>query len=135
MELVLPSDNQKENGDKPLILAVEDNEDNLLLIEYIAETLDCRFIGESEGRNVLAIAKQYQPNIILLDIMLPDITGFEIFANLQQDSTTVNIPVVALTALAMKEDKQRIEAAGFHEYVKKPYVLDELENIIRGYLL
>lgn len=133
MELVLSSDNQKENTDKPLILAVEDNEDNLLLIEYIAETLDCRFIGESQGSNVLAIAKQYQPNIILLDIMLPDSNGFEIFANLQQDSATANIPVVALTALAMKEDKQKIEAAGFHEYVKKPYVLDELENIIRSY--
>ncbi|MGD1910990.1 MAG: response regulator [Rivularia sp. (in: cyanobacteria)] len=133
MELVLSSDNQKENTDKPLILAVEDNEDNLLLIEYIAETLDCRFIGESQGSNVLARAKQYQPNIILLDIMLPDSNGFEIFANLQEDSATANIPVVALTALAMKEDKQKIEAAGFHEYVKKPYVLDELENIIRSY--
>lgn len=134
MELVLPSDNQQEKTHKPLILAVEDNEDNLLLIDYIAETLECRFIGESQGSNVLAIAKQYQPNIILLDIMLPDSSGFEIFANLQQDSATVHIPVIALTALAMKEDMQRIKAAGFHEYVKKPFVLDELEDIIKDYL-
>lgn len=134
MELMLPSDSQQENAQKPLILAVEDNEDNLLLIDYMAETLNCRFIGESQGSNVLAIAKKYQPNIILLDIMLPDLNGFEVFINLQQDSGTAHIPVIALTALAMKEDRQRIEAAGFHEYVKKPYMIDELENMILSYI-
>ncbi|MEO1376165.1 MAG: response regulator [Cyanobacteria bacterium J06635_10] len=134
MELMLPSDSQQENAQKPLILAVEDNEDNLLLIDYMAETLNCRFIGVSQGSNVLAIAKKYQPNIILLDIMLPDLNGFEVFINLQQDSATAHIPVIALTALAMKEDRQRIEAAGFHEYVKKPYMIDELENMILSYI-
>ncbi|MCJ8283204.1 MAG: response regulator [Rivularia sp. ALOHA_DT_140] len=134
MELTLSLDNQQDKISKPLILAVEDNEDNLLLVSYMAETLNCRFIGESQGHNVLNTAKKYQPNLILLDILLPDLNGFEIFQILKKDSDTAHIPVIALTALAMKEDRERIENAGFDEYVKKPYILDELENIIIKYI-
>ncbi len=134
MELILPSDDLQKNADKPLIFAIEDNEDNLLLISYIAENLNCRFLGENQGSHALMIAKKYQPSLILLDIILPDLSGFEIFQNLQKDSATAHIPVIAITALAMKEDEDEIQAAGFHEYVKKPYILDQLEDIILSYL-
>ncbi len=119
---------------KPVILAIEDNEDNLLLISYIAESLNCDFVGESEGSKTVEIAKCCQADIILLDIMLPGTNGLEIFASLQADTFTREIPVIAVTALALLEDQKRIEAAGFHGYVTKPYLIEELEEIVSRYL-
>ena len=118
----------------PLILAVEDNEDNLLIIDYIVDSFNCQFIGESDGKRTLQIAKEFQPDLILLDIMLPDLSGFDILQCLKEDSLTRKIPVVAVTALAMKEDEQRIQDAGFDEYITKPFQLEDLEDIIRRYL-
>ena len=115
---------------QPLVLAVEDNEDNLLIIRYILESLKCRFLGETNGIDTVKIAKQYRPNLILMDIILPDINGIEIFYQLQQDPLTSSIPVVAITALAMTEEIQNIKKAGFHGYITKPYMLEELEDII-----
>lgn len=129
-----PEDSCVNRRQQPLVLAVEDNEDNLLVINYVIESLDYRFIGETNGVRILQIAKQYQPDLILMDIMLPDVNGIDIFCQLQQDPLTSSIPVVAVTALAMTEDWQRIQKAGFHGYITKPYMLEELENVIIKHL-
>lgn len=115
---------------QPLVLAVEDNEDNLLIISYVLESLNCRFLGETDGIDTVKIAKQYQPSLILMDIILPHVNGIDIFYQLQQDPLTSSIPVVAMTALAMNEEIKNIQKAGFHTYITKPYMLEELENII-----
>lgn len=119
---------------QPLVLAVEDNEDNLLLISYVAESLGYRLLGETNGVSTLQIAKQYQPNLILMDIMLPDANGVDIFYQLQRDPLTSSIPVVAMTALAMPREQQQIQKAGFHGYIIKPYMLEDLEHVILSYL-
>lgn len=115
---------------QPLVLAVEDNEDNILIISYILESLNCRFLGETNGIDTVKIAKQYRPDLILMDIILPDINGIDIFYQLQQDPLTSSIPVVAITALAMTEEIQKIQKAGFHACITKPYMLEELEDMI-----
>lgn len=128
------SEAQQLVSSRPLILAVEDNEDNLLIINYVVDSLECQFIGETSGEETLTIVKNRQPDLILLDIMLPDTNGIDIFRQLQLDPIAESIPVIAVTALAMSEERKMILEAGFHGYITKPYLLEDLENIIRRHL-
>ena len=125
---------EQKTTELPLILAVEDNEDNLLIIDYVVDSLNCRFIGEADGKNTLSIARKTQPNLILLDIMLPGTNGIDLFYELRQDSSTKHIPIIAVTALARAEERQRIIEAGFDAYISKPYMLEEIEELICHYL-
>ncbi|BAY96596.1 response regulator receiver domain protein [Tolypothrix tenuis PCC 7101] len=128
------SDEKKQNSPRPLILAVEDHDDNLVLMSYALESLGCRFICQKDSTNTVLVAKEYQPDLILLDILLPTISGIDVVRYLQQDALTCNIPVVAVTALASREDKERILKAGFNAYLSKPYMIEELETVIRRLL-
>ncbi len=131
---ILSSVKHQPTSQPPLVLAVEDNEDNLLIIDYVVNSLNCRFIGENYGVNTLTIAKEHQPDLILLDIMLPDADGIEILYSLQNEPLTKEIPVIAVTALAMEADKKRINEAGFNGYIAKPYQLKDLEDTISSRL-
>ncbi|MBD2214075.1 response regulator [Calothrix sp. FACHB-156] len=128
------SDKKKQNSPRPLILAVEDHDDNLLLMSYALESLGCRFICQKDSTNTVLVAKEYQPDLIILDILLPTISGIDVVRYLKQDSLTDKIPVVAVTALASREDKERILQAGFNAYLSKPYMIEELETVIRRLL-
>lgn len=128
------SDEKKHNSQQPLILAVEDHDDNLVLISYALESLGCKFICQPDSTNTVVVAKEYQPDLIMLDILLPSISGIEVVGYLKQEPLTCDIPVVAVTALASKEDKVRILEAGFDAYLSKPYLIEELETIIRRLL-
>ncbi len=125
---------QQQVSPAPLILAVEDNVDNLLIIDYIVQSLNCRFIGETNGLNVLSLARDYQPDLILLDIMLPNVDGTDILYLLRQDFLTQFIPVIAVTALVMEKDQHRIHQAGFNDYLTKPYSVEQLEDLICRHL-
>ncbi|MBD1889969.1 response regulator [Coleofasciculus sp. FACHB-SPT9] len=122
------------NIESPLILVVEDNEDNLLLMSEVLLALDCSFITTKEGRAALFMAQHYQPKLILLDILLPDIHGVEVVRSLKQNPETMTIPIVAVTALARAEDREGLLFAGCNDYISKPYVIDELEALIDRYL-
>ncbi|MGB3654382.1 MAG: response regulator [Rivularia sp. (in: cyanobacteria)] len=128
------SGEQQRTSERPLILAVEDNEDNLLIINYVVDSLNCRFIGEADGKKTLLTAQKSQPNLILLDIMLPEANGIDLFHSLKEDSLTNHIPIIAVTALARVEERQRILEAGFDAYISKPYMLEEIEELICRYL-
>lgn len=128
------SDEKKQNSPRPLILAVEDHDDNLVLMSYALESLGCRFICQKDSTNTVLVAKEYQPDLILLDILLPTISGIDVVRYLKQDALTCKIPVVAVTALASREDQERILQAGFNAYLSKPYMIEELETVIRRLL-
>ncbi|MDZ8049935.1 MAG: response regulator [Aulosira sp. ZfuVER01] len=128
------SDERKHNSQQPLILAVEDHDDNLALISYALESFGCGFICQADSINTVVVAKEYQPDLIMLDILLPSLSGIEVVRYLKQEPLTCKIPVVAVTALASKEDKERILRAGFDAYLSKPYMIDELETMIRRLL-
>lgn len=128
------SGKQQRTSQTPLILAVEDNEDNLLIINYVVDSLSCRFIGQLNGKKTLEIARESQPDLILLDIMLPETNGIDLCHELKQDVSTSHIPVIAVTALARDEEKQRILDAGFNAYISKPYMLEEIEELICRHL-
>lgn len=119
---------------QPLVLVVDDNEDNLLLLAFVLEQLGCELLTAADGQTALDLAKSFKPNLILLDMMLPDLDGMEVCSRLRQNPITTNIPVIAVTAMARAEDRERILEAGCNEYVSKPYAVDELEVLLSRYL-
>ena len=117
-----------------LVLVVDDNEDNLLLLAFVLEQLDCTCITATDGQTALDLARNYQPTLILLDMMLPDMDGMEVLSRLRHNPLTTMIPVIAVTAMAREQDRERILSAGCNEYVTKPYAVDDLEVMLRHYL-
>ncbi len=119
---------------QPRILAVDDNEDNLLLLSEVLNVFNCTLITATHGQIALALAQAYNPDLILLDVMLPDLNGVEVVRHLKQSVNTKHIPIVAVTALAREEDRDRLLGAGCQEYITKPYMIEDLETIVRRYL-
>lgn len=117
------------------ILAVDDNEDNLLLLSEVLNVFDCSLFTATSGQVALIIAQAYNPDLILLDVMLPDLNGNEVIRRLKQNPITENIPVIAVTALAREEDRDRLLAAGCSGYISKPYMIEDLESIVRRMLV
>jgi two-component system, cell cycle response regulator DivK len=130
----LAGSSNKSADQRPLVLVVDDNEDNLLLLSFVVEQLHCQILTAADGETTVNLAKLHQPSLILLDIMLPDIDGLEVFQRLRQNPDTKSIPVIAITAMAREQDRDRIILAGCDAYVSKPYLVDELELLLRGYL-
>ncbi len=120
---------------QPRILAVDDNEDNLLLLSEVLNAFDCSLFTATSGQIALTIAQAYNPDLILLDVMLPDLNGIEVVRHLKHNPTTENIPVIAVTALASEEDRDRLLAAGCNGYLSKPYMIEDLEAIVRRALV
>lgn len=129
------SDGRKLYSQQPLVLAVEDHEDSLLLISYALDSLGCRFICQKDSCATVLVAKEYQPDLIMLDILLPTLNGLEVVRQLKEEPLTKHIPVIAVTALATRENHQAIMGAGFDEYLCKPYMIEELEAVIHKMLL
>lgn len=119
---------------RPSVLAVDDDDDNLLLLIYTLQRYECSLLTARDGKSALSLAKTHQPDLILLDLRLPDVNGIEILRRLRQHPPTSIIPVVAVTALARKEDRQQVLLAGGNGYVRKPYLLEELEATLEKYL-
>jgi CheY-like chemotaxis protein len=128
------SEEKTKNLHMPLILAVEDNEDNLLLMNYALDSFGCRFISQQDGSCVLLIAKEHQPDLILLDVLMPHQSGIDVVKLLKQDPCTCHIPVIAVTALAGEEERAKLIMAGFDDYICKPYMIEDLEMMIRSYI-
>lgn len=122
------------SGKQSLVLAIDDDDDNLMLLSYALELLDCEFIGKTSGYSALSVAKERHPDLILLDVFLPDIHGVELMRHLKQDEQTKDIPVIAITGLATSEARTELLSEGFSNYLSKPYMVDELEAMVRHYL-
>jgi two-component system cell cycle response regulator DivK len=102
------------------ILVVEDNATNMQLSTFLLESADHDVIPAVNAEMALALARDRRPDLILMDIQLPGMDGLQATALLKTDEATRHIPVIALTALAMKGDEERILAAGCDGYVAKP---------------
>jgi two-component system cell cycle response regulator DivK len=102
------------------ILVVEDNTANMTLAVYLLESVGHTVLSATDAEAGLALARAQHPDLILMDIQLPGMDGLEATAQLKSDEATRAIPVIALTALAMKGDEERIRAAGCDGYIAKP---------------
>jgi two-component system cell cycle response regulator DivK len=112
------------------ILIVEDNELNMKLWNDVLEAQGYSLLKTAFGAEALAIARQHQPHLILLDMRLPDISGFDVARRLKGDETTRSIPVIALTAFAHTEHQRDALASGCDGYISKPVnVLNFLQTV------
>jgi len=102
------------------ILIVEDNPANMTLTVFLLESAGYTVLGAVDAEAGLTMARSAQPDLILMDVQLPGMDGLEATTLLKADESTRRIPVIALTALAMKGDEERIRAAGCNGYIAKP---------------
>jgi len=116
------------------ILYVEDNPANVLLMEQIARRLSARFLTAPNAELGIALAASEQPDLIVMDINLPQMNGYEALARLTHNRATASIPVMALTANAMQKDVERGLAAGFVRYKTKPFEVQDMERTMRQIL-
>jgi len=116
------------------ILVVEDNERNLKLLRDVLEYAgyDVRVARTAEDGISLAVSEP--PDLVLMDLQLPGIDGVEALRRLRESPRTAGIPVVAVTAQAMKQDRERALAAGFNGYVEKPISVRAFPDQVRGFI-
>jgi two-component system cell cycle response regulator DivK len=117
------------------ILIVEDNAANLKLAVFLLESAGHTVLSATDAEGGLALARREQPDLILMDIQLPGMDGLQATALLRRDAATHTIPVIALTALAMKGDEERLRAAGCDGYIAKPLRYREFLATVAGQLL
>jgi len=116
------------------ILIVEDNPANLTLSIFLLERAGHSVLSATDAEPGLILAREQQPDLILMDIQLPGMDGLQAIALLKIDATTRAIPIIALTALAMKGDEERIRAAGCDGYIAKPIRYQEFLATIASQL-
>jgi two-component system cell cycle response regulator DivK len=117
-----------------LILIVEDEPKNLKMLSDLLQRFAYETISASDGEQGVQLAQEKMPALILMDIMLPKMDGLEATRILKSDVKTSDIPVIALTAYAMKGDRERTLEAGCDGYIAKPIDIQELLNTVRQYL-
>ena len=113
------------------VLVVEDNEMNMKLFRDVLQATGYRTLEATAGREAVQLATEHAPDLVLMDIQLPDIDGVEALRRLRSDERTASIPVLALTAQAMHGDHERFLAAGFDGYVSKPVNVVEFVGTVR----
>lgn len=121
-------------SDKTSVLYVEDNVDNLKLVNRILHAAGFTFYGATNGREALAFLAKETPDLILMDINLPDIDGYTITRQLREQPALADTPIIALTANVMKADREKSMAAGCDGFIQKPISVDHLPQQILSFL-
>ncbi len=129
----LPSRPRRPRSGKPVVLIMEDNRDNLRTIKALLGDR-YRIIETEDGLAGFELARSHRPDLILSDIALPGLDGIRVLQKIRQDESLRHVPVIAVTASAMKGDREQILAHGFDGYLSKPLDHDALLNLVRGFL-
>lgn len=120
---------KKEQAKKPVILVVDDNQQNLELLQAYLEDIECKTISAGNGQKALENANKKKPDLILLDVMMPKMSGFEVCKRLKSDPETADIPVIMVTALSEFGDIERAIDSGTDDFLSKP--VNKLELLTR----
>jgi two-component system, cell cycle response regulator DivK len=130
-----PRQGEREGrGMAKTVLIVEDNELNMKLFHDLLEAHGYRTVGTRNGIEALDLARKHRPDLILMDIQLPEVSGLEVTKWLKDDPALKAIPVVAVTAFAMKGDEERIREGGCEAYLSKPISVGKFIETIRHFL-
>ena len=116
------------------VLIVEDNELNMKLFHDLLDSQGYETLQTREGLQAMALARQHMPDLILMDIQLPEISGLEVTKWLKDDEELAHIPVIAVTAFAMKGDEERIRQGGCEAYISKPISVMHFLETVRKHL-
>ena len=115
------------------VLIVEDNELNMKLFNDLLDAHGYRTLQTRNGMEALSIAREHRPDLILMDIQLPEVSGLEVTKWLKEDDDLREIPVIAVTAFAMKGDEERIRQGGCEAYISKPISIPMFLDTIRQF--
>jgi two-component system cell cycle response regulator DivK len=117
-----------------LILIVEDNERNLKLVRDVLQVKGYQTLEATTAEDGIQLARDHKPALILMDVLLPGMNGIEALEVLRADPATASIPVIAVTASVMQQDRKMITEAGFDAYVGKPISVREFLDAVRAAL-
>ena len=115
-------------------MIVEDNELNMKLFNDLLEANGYTTIKTRNGLEALDLAREHRPNLILMDIQLPEVSGLEVTKWIKEDDRLHTIPVIAVTAFAMKGDEERIRQGGCEAYISKPISVAKFIETIRSFI-
>ena len=117
------------------VYVIEDNEKNMKLFRAILKLIpDVEVFEETQGDLGLELLSSGNPDLVILDIQLPKISGLDICVELRKNERYKEIPIIAVTSFAMKGDRERILLAGFNEYISKPIKVNEFREMVKMYL-
>jgi len=116
------------------VLIVEDNELNMKLFHDLLEAHGYRTLEARTGPEALRLAEKHRPDLILMDIQLPEVSGLEVTQKIKSDAKLAAIPIIAVTAFAMKGDEERIRAGGCEDYIAKPISVGAFLEKVKRYL-
>ena len=120
--------------DQKKILIVEDNELNMKLFHDLLEVHGYTTLQTKDGREALQLAREHRPDLILMDIQLPEVSGLEVTKWIKADDELKSIPVIAVTAFAMKGDEEKIRSGGCEAYIAKPISVNSFLETIQNVL-
>jgi DNA-binding response OmpR family regulator len=123
-----------QDDNKPLVLVAEDDEDILELISLILDRSGYRVVRAGDGEEALALARSAQPALVMLDVMMPRLDGYAVARRMRQDDATARIPILLVTARAQDGDVKRGFEAGANDYLRKPFMPEELEAHLEAIL-
>jgi len=117
-----------------VVLVVEDNEKNMKLFRDVLQASGFKTLEATTAEEGIDLAAAHRPSLVLMDIQLPGVDGIEALARLRADERTADIPVLAVTAQAMRGDRERFAEAGFDGYLSKPVDVLELMDVVKGHV-
>ena len=121
-------------ANKKTVLIVEDNELNMKLFRDLLEAHGYNTLQTKDGMEALSLAREHTPDLILMDIQLPEVSGLEVTKWIKEDEILKSIPVIAVTAFAMKGDEEKIREGGCEAYVAKPISVEGFLNTVKEFI-
>jgi two-component system cell cycle response regulator DivK len=119
---------------QPTVLYVEDNEYNRKIVRQLLSRTGYRLVEASDGEGALDLVREPRPDLVLMDVQLPRMSGLDATRALRADPATADLPVIVVTSFALSGDDQRAMAAGASAYLAKPYIPRDLLAMIRKFL-
>ena len=122
------------NGSAKTVMVVEDNDLNMKLFHDLLEAHGYNILQTKDGMEALRLAREHRPDLILMDIQLPEVSGLEVTKWIKEDDSLKSIPVVAVTAFAMKGDEEKIREGGCEAYIAKPISVTNFLQTVAHFL-
>ena len=121
-------------ADTKTVFVVEDNELNLKLFRDLLLSQNYEVIDTKDGNVAVEMLREHMPDLVIMDIQLHGISGFDLIRDIKSDDTLSHIPIIAVTAFAMKDDRDRIMETGCEAYLSKPIAITEFFDLVNGFL-